>query len=289
MTDQATQDAPTDAQPRPAVAGQVERSVSRQLGVLPRPYYEDEAVTLYHGDALALLPLLPTADAVVTDPPYGETSLDWDVWPDGWPDVAALVAPQVWCFGSTRMFLDKGHQFGRWKLAQDVVWEKHNGSNNANDRFRRLHELALHFYRGDWGDVFKAPQFTNDATARTVRRKARPAHWGDIGAGSYASEDGGPKLMGSVIYARSCHGYAVNETQKPEEVVAPLLQYSVPPGGLVVDCFAGSGTTGAVARKTGRRAILIEKRESQCQAIAARLAQGDLLTTNASQAAPPAT
>lgn len=45
----------------------------------------------------------------------------------------------------------------------------------------------------------------------------------------------------------------------------------------MVDCFAGSGTTGAVARKTGRRAILIEKRESQCQAIAARLAQGDLL------------
>lgn len=128
--------------------------------------------------------------------------------------------------------------------------------------------------------MFKAPQFTNDATARTVRRKARPPHWGDIGPSSYASDDGGPKLMGSVIYARSCHGYAVNETQKPEDIVAPLLQYSVPPGGLVVDCFAGSGTTGAVARKLGRRAILIEKRESQCKAIVQRLAQGDLLPAN---------
>ena len=87
--------------------------------------------------------------------------------------------------------------------------------------------------------------------------------------------------MGSVIYARICHGYAVNETQKPEDIVAPLLRYSVPPGGLVVDCFAGSGTTGVVARKTGRRAILIEKRGSQCHAIAARLAQGDLLAANA--------
>jgi site-specific DNA-methyltransferase (adenine-specific) len=47
---------------------------------------------------------------------------------------------------------------------------------------------------------------------------------------------------------------------------------------VVIDPFAGSGTTGAVARKTGRRAILIEKRESQCQAIVQRLAQGDLLS-----------
>jgi site-specific DNA-methyltransferase (adenine-specific) len=268
-----------DEQTLPAWQGPLERPVIHRQ-VLPNPYYADDAVTLYHGDALGLLPLLPKADAVVTDPPYGETSLDWDVWPDDWPEAAALVANQMWCFGSMRMFLDKRDDLAAWKLAQDVVWEKHNGSNNANDRFRRLHELALHFYRGEWGDVFKAPQFTNDATARTVRRKARPPHWGDIGPSSYASEDGGPKLMGSVIYARSCHGYAVNETQKPEDIVAPLLQYSVPPGGLVIDCFAGSGTTGVVARKTGRRAILIEKRESQCQAIAARLAQGDLLMDN---------
>ena len=231
MTDQATQDAPTDAQPRPAVAGQVERSVSRQLAALPRPYYEEETVTLYHGDALALLPLLPKADAVVTDPPYGETSLDWDVWPDGWPDAAALVAPQVWCFGSTRMFLDKGHQFRAWKLAQDVVWEKHNGSGFAADRFKRVHELAVHWYWGPWSDLAVEPQFVAEATARQVRRKARPAHTGQIGEHRYRSEDGGPKMQRSVIFARSCHGYATNETQKPEAIVAPLVRYSTSGGG----------------------------------------------------------
>ncbi len=269
-----------DETERPAVGIPLDQRVGRQSAALPRPYYEDEAVTLYHGDALALLPLLPKADAVVTDPPYGETSLEWDVWPDGWPDVAALVADQMWCFGSLRMFLDRRDDLAGWKLAQDVVWEKHNGANLFNDRFRRVHELALHFYRGDWRELHKEPQYTNDATKRTARRKGRPEHWGALGDGAYQSQDGGPRMVGSVIYARSCHGYAVNETQKPEDIVAPLLQYSVPPGGLVVDCFAGSGTTGAVARKTGRRAILIEKRESQCRAIAQRLAQGELLPAN---------
>jgi site-specific DNA-methyltransferase (adenine-specific) len=274
---------------QPAVTGPVQRRVSRQPAALPHPYWADDAVTLYHGDALELLPLLPQADAVVTDPPYGETSLDWDVWPTGWPAVAALVAPQMWCFGSTRMFLDKRGDLADWKLAQDIVWEKHNGSNSANDRFRRMHELALHFYRGEWGNVFKAPQYTHDAVQKSVRRsKNRTAQWGDIGQSAYVSEDGGPRLQGSVIYARSCHGYAVNETQKPEDIVAPLLQYSVPPGGLVIDCFAGSGTTGAVARKLGRRAILIEKREAQCRAIVERLAQGELLPANLISQTPTA-
>lgn len=250
--------------------------VSRTLHDM-KPYYQDELVTLYCGDMMQILPTLPRADAIITDPPYGETSLEWDKWPDGWPEIATQTADQLWCFGSMRMFFDKGHQFGDWKLAQDIVWEKHNGSNSANDRFRRLHEFALHFYRGEWRDQHKEPQYTNDATARTVRRKKRSPHWGGIGESHYVSESGGRRLMGSVIYARSCHGYAVNETQKPEAIVMPLMEYSVPKEGLVVDCFAGSGTTLAVARKTGRKAIGIEKREAQCQLIVERLAQGELL------------
>ena len=38
---------------------------------LPSPYYHDDSVTLYHGDALEIMPGLGRFDLVLTDPPYG--------------------------------------------------------------------------------------------------------------------------------------------------------------------------------------------------------------------------
>lgn len=246
-----------------------------------KPYYQDNLITLYCGDMREVVPALGlTADAIITDPPYGETSLEWDRWPEGWPAIATTVAPQMWCFGSFRMFWDKGYDLkaGKWHFAQDVIWEKHNGSNASNDRFRRIHEIPVHFYRDDvsWSELYKQPVYTASATARTVRRKKRPVHWGELGESAYRSEDGGPRLQESIIYCRSCHGYAVNETQKPEGIVRPLMQYSVPAGGKVVDFFAGSGTKLVVARELGLKAVGIELRESQCEEIVKRLSQSVL-------------
>jgi site-specific DNA-methyltransferase (adenine-specific) len=243
---------------------------------LPTPYFQDEWTTLYHGDESSIVAALGPCDAVVTDPPYGETDLDWDVWPAGWPGRALALSRQLWCFGSMRMFWEQRDEFSGWNLAQDIIWEKHNGSGSAADRFRRVHELALHFYTGAWADVHHVPVMTADATPKTIRRKLKPQHWGAIEEHVYRSEDGGPRHMRSVIPVRSCHGYAVNETQKPEGIVWPLLEYSVPAGGLVVDLFAGSGTTLAVARAQGKRSIGIEKRESQCAEIVKRLSQTTL-------------
>lgn len=240
------------------------------------PFYQDQLVTLFHGDALEVMPTIARVDAVVTDPPYGRKHLEWDRWPVGWPSLVAELTDRLWCFGTFHMFWAQQPEFSMWKLGQDVIWEKHNGSNPKNDGFRRVHEYAVEFYRGEWAALYKEPQYTNDATARQVRRKRRPPQWGEIGEHVYVSEDGGPRLMTTVQYVRGCHGYAVNETQKPEGIIAPLVAYSVPPGGIVCDPFAGSGTTLVVARRSGRRAIGIEKRLEQCEQIVARLAQRDL-------------
>ena len=240
------------------------------------PYFANDDVTLYYGDMRDVLPTLHRVDVIVTDPPYGETSLQWDRWPNGWPTGAATLTDSMWCFGSMRMFLDRRDEFTAWSMSQDVVWEKHNGSGFHADRFKRVHEHALHWYRGPWSGIYHQVPTTMDAVARQVRRKQRPTHMGDIERGSYVSEDGGPRLMRSVIPVRSMHGSATHPTEKPVGILIPLLEYACQPGGTVLDPFAGSGSTGEAARLTGRRAVLVEADERYCEAIATRLSQGVL-------------
>lgn len=244
-----------------------------------KPYYADDTVTLYHGDMREILPLLRFPGeyvAIVTDPPYGETSLEWDRWPTGWPYLAREAADSMWCFGSMRMLLEHYHEFSgaRWRFSQDVVWEKHNGSGFHADRFKRVHEHATHWYQGAWNDIHHEVPTTPDATARAVRRKQKPAHLHDTDQSHYVSEDGGPRLMRSVIQARSMHGRAIHSTEKPVRILAPLIEYACPPGEIVLDPFAGSCSSGVAARLTGRRAVLIEADEAMCEkAVRERLLQ----------------
>lgn len=241
-----------------------------------KPSFEEDGITIYHGDCRDVLPeLTGGADAVVTDPPYGDTSLDWDQPVKGWLDL--IDTRQVWCFGSLRFWLEHGADFrDDWTYAQEIVWEKHNGSGFHADRFKRVHELAVHWYRGPWGTLYTSVPVTLDPTPRAMRRKRRPPHTGNIEASSYRSEDGGPKLMRSVLQVRSEHGRAIHPTQKPVGIADPLIRFSVPQEGVVLDPFMGSGTTLLAAKQSGRRAIGIEINEHYCEAAAERFAQQSL-------------
>jgi site-specific DNA-methyltransferase (adenine-specific) len=210
------------------------------------------------GDCRAVMKEWPAsiADACITDPPYGDTSLEWDKRVDGWIDeVARVLKPTscIWVFGSMRFLapLFRDMEEAGFRYAQDIVWEKQNGTGFHADRFRRVHEHAVQFYRGAWSDLYKKPQFTMDARAKVVRRKTRPTHTGHIDKGHYVSEDGGPLLVRSVIDVANEHGKAVHPTQKPLGILAPLISYSVPPGGLVIDPFFGSGSLGIAAEQLG--------------------------------------
>ena len=237
----------------------------------------------HFGDCRETMPLMPAgiADACITDPPYGDTSLLWDKRCAGWvPIMSRVLKPtaSVWVFGSMRflaaLFADM--EAAGFRYAQDIVWEKQNGSSFHADRFRSVHEHAIHFYRGAWSDLFKETQYTNDARAKVVRRKTRPTHTGHIEAGHYVSEDGGPRLVRSVIDVANEHGKALHPTQKPLGILAPLIAYSVPPGGVVLDPFMGSGSTGIAARQLGRHFIGCEDDPASMEMQAERMRQPGL-------------
>jgi DNA modification methylase len=243
--------------------------------VTPQPYWSDDRVQLYLGDCREVLPALGvTADCIIADPPYGETSLKWDHWPDGWLEAAAGVARSMWCFGSLRMFLEHAGEFWRpgWKLSQDIIWEKHNGSGFASDRFKRVHEQPSHWYQGEWAAIHHvAPRETGGDGSKKVRTRGATPHTGKIGNTGYA--DDGKRLIRSVIRCHSMQQRAIHPTEKPVGILDPLIRYACPAGGLVLDPFAGSGSSLDAARCAGRRAIGIEADERYCEAAARRLSQ----------------
>jgi site-specific DNA-methyltransferase (adenine-specific) len=239
---------------------------------------------IIEGDCLEIMPTLEAGsiDAVITDPPYGMTSLWWDKTVEGWLDEAARVLKpwgSVWMFGNLRSIM--ALSLGDWKLAQDVIWEKPNGSNFHTDRFRRVHEIVIHLYRGRWEDIYKSPRVTMDARRLKMRREATTPHIGGRPGTTYERKNGGPRIMRSVLHVSSCHGYAVHPTQKPVALLTPLVEYSCPPGGVVLDPFAGSGSVGVSAESCGRSAILIEKEPLYVDAMRKRLANVQLGLTEA--------
>lgn len=235
--------------------------------------------TILHGDCREVLAAMEPGqfDACIADPPYGDTSLEWDSICKGWvPAVARVLKPaaSMWVFGSMRFLapLFAEMEAAGFRYSQDIVWEKQNGTGFHADRFRRVHEHAVMFYRGAWSEVYHDTQYTADAVARAVRRKARPAHTGDIGAASYLSEDGGPRMQRSVIQVSNEHGRAEHPTQKPLGIIAPLVRYSVPPGGSFVVPFAGSGSEVLAGLIEGRNAVGVELQQKYVDIARRRIA-----------------
>lgn len=224
-------------------------------------------IVLHHGDCRDILGQMrpESVDLVLADPPYGQTGLAWDRRVRGWLPLAhKALKPTgtLWLFGSLKSFISLADELRQWQLIQDVIWEKQNGSGFDNQRFRRVHEQVAQFRkRGTrWSSIWREPQFTMDAKKRSLRAKAtRIAHTGDIGPHIYTTEDGGPRLMRSVIGVRNTHRQGTGHpTAKPVELLSRIIAYSCPPDGLIVDPFAGSGSTGVAAIEQGRRATLIE-------------------------------
>ena len=204
------------------------------------PYYQDDAVTIYHGDCREILPTLSPVDLVLTDPPYGISyrsarRTEWQrkdkiQGDDGFPlwlfDVCKpTVAMFVWCRWDVMRLLPKPKSF--------IVWDKGNHSMGDLDH--------------EFGRQWEGCAFYPGPIHRFVRRPS------DI-----------------IVAARVPPLKLLHPTEKPVEAMMPLLMAHE---GSVLDPFMGSGTTLRAAKDLGRKAIGIEIEESYCEIAAQRMAQ----------------
>ena len=213
-----------------------------------KPYYEDEWVTLYHGDCLQITDWL-AADVLVTDPPYG-----------------VAFRPRV-----TAASGDMGC---RDRIEDRIVGDR---DTNVRDSALALWGAGAWLMFGSWREPVLA------AHTRIVWDKQIPGkgNWAspwapcldDIYVGGAWGWSG--SRDSSVI---SCQQYTPGQSTRPDHPTpkpASLMQALIAkcPPGTIADPFAGSGSTLVAAKALGRKAIGVELEERYCEIAARRLAQ----------------
>jgi DNA modification methylase len=207
------------------------------------PYYQDEWATLYHGDCRDLLPSLE-ADVLVTDPPYGiahKSNRDGSAPWKGKRSIAGddSTAFRDWVlawWGEARPAL----VFGKWRVPYPagtrmvLVWDKGDaGSGDLSIPWKPSHEQIY-----------------------------------VLGSGFHGHR--GPGVLRHIIHTHYTQG-RYHPHEKPVELMQGLIQKC--PSGVVLDPFAGSGTTLVAAKNLGRAAIGVEVDERHCEQVARRLSQ----------------
>jgi site-specific DNA-methyltransferase (adenine-specific) len=217
------------------------------------PYYQDDAVTIYHGDCREITPRV-TAEVLVTDPPYGVNL--------GGPDVG------------------RNGRGGRHGLEKAAYCSYDDTYENYVEVIVPTVAAALN--RVKRGAVFSGPHLQELPKAAAIGGVYCPA-----GSGRHAW--GFKTFLPVLFYGTDPtlqHGAKPNVIQstatadvnghpcpKPLSWLRWLVGLTSVPGETIVDPFAGSGTTLRAAKDLGRRAIGIEIEERYCEIAAKRCAQ----------------
>lgn len=252
------------------------------MAMLPTPYYKDAQTLLYCADNRDVLPYLPErcVDLVLTDPPFAD-----------WTHVGARTNPATaegkWIAGGnapaemitfdsitdsqlSSIFDRLGYVARRWVVSH-MDWRHYAEMERLPPAFLRPVRMGV------WDKPNGAPQFTGDRPAtgwEAIGIFHRMEHWREKVNGRRFAEGGRMAWNGGghrAVWRFNKINDPFNPTAKPPELVAHLMELFSDPGALVLDPFAGVGTTLLQARASGRYAIGIEKDEAQCAEMVRRL------------------
>ena len=254
---------------------------------MTEPYYSDEFVTLYHGEALSVLASLPdaSADVLLTDPPYSSGGMfrsdraadpadkyrGWSQNPDG---SSRKPTASYGTFGGDsrdqRSFMGWVAAWS-WQALRVVV---PGGHAFVFSDWRQVPAATDALQLGGW--VWRGLNVWDKGVGRPMRGRFRNhlefVAWGTSGAP--VASDAYPSALIPVPTVSSSDREHV--TQKPTDLLAALLAV-FPPGELrVLDPFMGSGSSLVAARSLGHRCVGVEVDERYCEIAAKRLAQGVL-------------
>lgn len=225
--------------------------------------------TLYHGDCLEEMARIDagSVDAIIADLPYGTTACKWDsVIPlePLWAHFKRVLKPRgaVVLFGAqpfTSTLVQSNLEWFRYEW----VWDKAlpNGMLNAKIMPLRRHEHVLIFSENGVPSTYN-PQMEPREAPRI--NKGNGQVYGDNGKSPY-----GKRIVTSGVYthrypvtiqrfSNANQAAKVHPTQKPTDLLEYLVRTYTNEGETVLDCTAGSGTTGVACMNTGRNFIGIE-------------------------------
>lgn len=239
--------------------------------------FSDELATVLHGDCLNALAEIKdeSVDLLFADPPYN-IGKHFNGFVDRWPSEKAYAD---WCYSWLAVCLQKLRPTGtlyvmtstqampyidlwlrdRLTILSRIVWHYDSSGVQAKRFYGSLYEPMLHAVKDPTRYTFNADAIAVEARTGSVRklidyRKPIPA--------PYAAE----KVPGNVWYLPRVRyrmpEYEEHPTQKPEALLDRIIRASSNPGDLVLDPFAGTFTTCAVAKHLGRRTVGIERDEN---------------------------
>lgn len=230
-------------------------------------------IRVYNADAVERMAKMPpnSVDLVLTDPEYNQKDIS---------EIIAAMKRVLKRSGSMYICgnpdIVNEHWFSQVEMPfkTTLIWYYKN-SPKAKGRWRKSYQSIIyaHFERDAIfnEDDVRIPYQEN---TKKLHGRMRPSK-GRLGKPMpYDTSKGAlprdvievPALLGHLSKERVGHPH-----QKPEALFEKLLLASSNPGDIVLDCCAGSGTTGIVCLKHKRKCILIEKEKEHCKRIRYRI------------------